>query len=263
MTIRAFLSVATERDDSNVPFTLQFRKKVEDELRHPEVHCIVQEWLEANGNNQLVMLAETIRDQCDILLQVIADQLGQIPPRDHAIELMRHMDRDGISLKDRFPCLFETWPSCASEVWQHLTYTQWEAWMAKYYEKQVVVFRFQGEEQPRKANNAIQNWAEYLRIADPFFQLHSSHSSLDKLSIAMFRFLLSLSNQQRSEDKQVTWVNPSYVQMNSLANRVEELNLFDRIISPKSAKRILFLSGKSNLGKTTLHYAAEKGDIKA
>lgn len=253
MTIRAFISVATERDDSNAPLPLQFRQRVKDALRHPAIHCIVQEWLEADGNNPLVMLAEIIRHNCDVLIQVISDQIGQVPPRDHADELIRHVDRTGTSaLKTRFPCLFETWPTCTSEVWQHLTYTQWEAWLAKYYEKKVVLFRFQGTQQPLDVNRVINTWSEYLRIADRYFQLHSTHSSFDKLVIAMHRFLLSISGRQTSKDSQVTWVHPSNVPVNSLANRFDELNLFDRIISPTSNRRILFLSGKSNIGKTTL-----------
>lgn len=252
MSIRAFLSIATERDGLNAPLEQQFRKTIADALMHPLVHCIVQEWLEADGNNPLVMLAETICHHCDILLQVISDQPGQIPPRDHTLELIRHLDRTGLSLKYRFPCLFETWPTCTSEVWQHLTYTQWEAWMAKYYEKQVIVFRFEGAEQTPKADDTINSWSEYLRIASPFFQLHSTHSSLDKLSIAIYRVLLLLLNRQQNEAPKVTWTYPPNFPLNSLANRVMELNLFDRITSPKSDQRILFLSGKSNLGKTTL-----------
>ena len=251
MTIRAFLSMVTERDSAGNIVPQHLRMKIASGLTQPAIHCISQECLEDDGNNSLVMLSETIRFFSDVLIQVIRDHTGNIPPREYAEELIRQLNRDGVSIQSRFPCLFQTEKSELTPIWQCLTYTQWEAWIAKFYDKNVVVFKYCEIEQSYQPKANSHCWAEFLRLADTYFKLHSSHDSMTSMLLAMHRVLLSITTAHELP-KHELWQSPIRMQFDSIANRRVELNLFERIISPRSDKRILFLSGESNLGKTTL-----------
>ena len=125
MTQRLFLSTVTSDFGP-------LRDFLAEQLRPSGFHVVHQREFIETGRNTLVKLAEFIESESDIVLHCLGPSTGSVPPTEYTDELLRQC---GEELHQRFRSLFE------DDAFRRLTYTQWEAWLGKFYGKLVLPYQ--------------------------------------------------------------------------------------------------------------------------
>jgi len=107
-----------------------YRDALRHDLERPNVSVKVQEDFIATGNETLDKLDDYIR-QCDAVIHLVGDMTGALaqPP---SLALIRTRYPD---LGQRLPPLVD----CLQPGTQALSYTQWEAWLALYHDKTLII----------------------------------------------------------------------------------------------------------------------------
>jgi hypothetical protein len=107
-----------------------YRDALRRDLTRPNVSIAVQEDFIATGTETLDMLDDYIR-QCDAVIHLVGDMTGA-PAQAPSLEVIRQ----------RYPDLSEKLPPLASFLetgGPALSYTQWEAWLALYHKKPLII----------------------------------------------------------------------------------------------------------------------------
>ncbi len=121
--IRIFLSAVSAEFRS-------YRDALRHYLDRPNVTVKVQEDFIATGTETLDMLDDYI-SQCDAVVHLIGDMIGAMA-QSPSLTLIRERYPD---LAERLPPLR---PFLAPDA-QALSYTQWEAWLALYHRKMLII----------------------------------------------------------------------------------------------------------------------------
>ncbi len=130
MSLRLFLSAVTDQFKT-------LREELGEQFIRGGYHVVQQKDFTGIGVNTLVMLAKFIEHNSDVVLHLVGSDVGSVPDTDVTTNLIRHCGED--KLRERFPKLF------VDDAYLHLTYTQWEAWLGRFYGKHVVLFQASGE----------------------------------------------------------------------------------------------------------------------
>jgi hypothetical protein len=202
-----------------------------------------------NGVNTLVKLAKTIRDDCDLFVHIVGNNPGTIPDSRYAAELFRFCDE--AVLRKRFPFLFDV---VGGQLrWQQLSYTQWEAWLACFFDKTIAVCGF-GEE--ATVNTSVEivpmTMAEHLHLGRPFFGRPTECDSKDRILIHVLKLKDDLSQPPVKQPSKVNFNIQRSAGRSCIADREVETQRFQDIISENVPERVLLLLGPSNRGKSTL-----------
>ncbi len=106
-----------------------YRNALRRELTRPNVEVKIQEDFKSQGGDTLCKLEEYIK-QCEAVVHFVGDTTGSFPTDlEVANSLKRHSD-----LKTRLPL-----PGAALDEGRVISYTQWEAWLALYFDKNLEV----------------------------------------------------------------------------------------------------------------------------
>ncbi len=199
--------------------------------------------------NTLVKLAKTIRDDCDLFVHIVGKNPGTIPDSRYASELFRFCDE--AVLRKRFPVLFDV---VGEQLrWQQLSYTQWEAWLAYFFDKPIAVCEF-GEE--ATVNTSVEivpmTMAEHLHLGRPFFGRPTECPSRQSVLIHVLRLKDDLSQLPVNQLSKVNFNIQRSAGRSCIADREVETQRFQDIISENVPERVLLLVGPSNRGKSTL-----------
>ena len=123
MQIRIFLSTVSAEFRS-------YRDALRRDLEHPNVTVKVQENFIVTGTETLDKLDDYIR-QCDAVIHLAGDMAGALAQRPSlALIQARYPD-----LAERLPPL----RPCLEPGAAPLSYTQWEAWLALYHRKPLII----------------------------------------------------------------------------------------------------------------------------
>jgi hypothetical protein len=197
MLIRAFLSSVTSRKASRAKARDPLRSRLADELKKAGTDCRFQEFLIEQGVNTLVKLSGVIRDECTIVIHVIGNDPGLVPPRAVVGEFLRSLGEEEV--RKRFPPLFE------NNNWLRLSYTQWEAWLAKFHRDDGLVFfqlagMQQGEARPNEEGTLPLSWTDHLRLLKPYGGYNEEYANAKDLLIKVQRVLLRKAQTGRFDD---------------------------------------------------------------
>jgi tetratricopeptide (TPR) repeat protein/Mrp family chromosome partitioning ATPase len=122
-SVRIFLSTVSAEFRS-------YRNALRRDLERPNVSVKVQEDFIATGNETLDKLDDYIR-RCDAVIHLVGDMTGALAqPPSLALICTRYPD-----LAERLPPLVD----CLQPGAQALSYTQWEAWLALYHRKTLII----------------------------------------------------------------------------------------------------------------------------
>lgn len=122
MSVRIFISTVSDE------FRL-YRDQLDADLRRQNVGAIVQEEFKAHGGATLDKLDDYIKP-CDVVIHLVGDMTGE-PALAPSIQAIREKYPD---LTKRFPRLAE-----ALDEGIPISYTQWEAWLALYHDKVLLI----------------------------------------------------------------------------------------------------------------------------
>jgi hypothetical protein len=250
MTICVFLSSVTDRSASANGQPDPLRKWLDVRIRGTGIHCIHQEFLLEQGTNTLRKLADEIA-RCDVVIHLVGVESGKIPNPEFVPLLFQHLGEQ--ECRRRLPVLFQWDITHECYIWNRLTYTQWEAWLAIYYGRKLVICgytnflaRFQTGSGVAFTNN------EHLQCIEPFggraVQCATKHKLLDHVKTTLIRHLLP----HHQVTAKVSWPNPSAPPESHIANRQHEVQWFLELLSDHCQERVLLLDGPSNRGKSTL-----------
>jgi len=177
--IRLFLSAVSAEFCS-------YRDALRRNLDRPNVTVKIQEDFIATGSETLDKLDEYIR-QCDAVIHLVGDMTGALAQAP-SLQLIRARYPDlAQRLHPLKPCLEPDGPA--------LSYTQWEAWLALYHAKALIVavpealapraerYLFQAEQQ-RQQQQHLARLAEYGRYPEISF------ANADRLTIEILRSTL-------------------------------------------------------------------------
>ena len=90
MAIRTFLSSVTDKAATANRQPDPLRTWLADELRKSGTHSVYQEFLIEIGVNTLVKLAKSIENESDVVLHIVGDEPGSVPPQNVVAELLNH-----------------------------------------------------------------------------------------------------------------------------------------------------------------------------
>ena len=133
-TVQIFLSAVTAEFRS-------YRDALHHDLDRPNVTVKVQEDFITTGTDTLNMLDEYIRG-CDVVIHLVGDMTGPLAPALSVAAVRRRYPDLGERLPVLAPFLEPDAPA--------LSYTQWEAWLALYHGK-VLIIAVPQEGAPRDA----------------------------------------------------------------------------------------------------------------
>ncbi len=134
MTLRVFISSATNQQAAAQKLPDPLRSWLIAQLVRSGSHLVYQESLIETGVNTLVKLSQEINKQ-DVVIHIVGEDPGRVPSDKIIDELLRCTGNSKV-ITMRFPELLQD----AKHF--RLTYTQWEAWLGKYYDRDVVCFYY-------------------------------------------------------------------------------------------------------------------------
>lgn len=254
MPMRIFLSSVTDRSASESMSPDPLRTWLDGQLRNINTPCVYQEFLIERGVNTLEKLAMAIHESSDMVVHVLGDEAGCCPPESFARELFRYCSRSIPTFEQRFPYLFETDDQHNCIRWMRLTYSQWEAWLAKYFGKYLLVIEMapRSEEQSTNATRMMANH-EHLNLLEQIGgRPRQCNSFQDVLSAIKDALITSLQSQQQNLTPRDPWPETIIPPTSRIANRHDEVACFLELVSNHCGQKILMLTGPSNRGKSTL-----------
>ena len=192
MTQRVFLSAVT------IDFP-NMRPQLAEQLRRAGFHVVHQEEFVETGDNTLVNLAKMIKAESDIVLHILGDLPGATPPRTVLDQLFRHVGPE--TLERRFPSLFQ------GDACHRITYTQWEAWLGRLYDKTVICFH-RKTVAPVSDHNLASGMPvrEHLQLLKPEVGYPNEFTNDNSLREQVLTVLHRWRNQAIGDDR--THVNP-------------------------------------------------------
>jgi len=145
MAVQLFLSCVS--DEFGV-----YRDALRGALTRPNVEVKIQEDFKALGGDTLMKLEAYIK-RCEAVVHIVGDMTGSAP-EDFGVQalLARHPD-----MKTRLPPL-----GAAIDAGAAVSYTQWEAWLALYYAKDLIIAAPLREAKFAATNTAKSPQAEHL-----------------------------------------------------------------------------------------------------
>jgi hypothetical protein len=122
MIVQIFLSTVSDE------FRL-YRDQLRNELKRPNVAVEVQESIKDFGHGTLRNLDIYI-ESCDAVIHLVGDMTGSCPA-----------ECEVVALRKTYPDLTERLPPLAMAIknGENVTYTQWEAWLALYHNKALLI----------------------------------------------------------------------------------------------------------------------------
>ena len=159
MISRVFISYSTDREAFSKNACDPLRTWLSSELNQIDVFCLHQEILPDRGVNTLVKLATEIESKSDLVVHICNTRQGAIPDSEVVLELLRVLDNE--KLRNRFPCLFKSEIE-NTENYKLLSYTQWEIWLAKFYDKEVLFIDFEEDIRLKKTDVYSDNYFSRL-----------------------------------------------------------------------------------------------------
>ncbi len=122
MAVQLFLSCVSDEFGA-------YRDTLRGALTRPNVEVKIQEDFKALGGDTLMKLEAYIK-RCEAVVHIVGDMTGS-PPKDFGLQafLSRHPD-----IKTKLPPL-----GAAIDGGAAVSYTQWEAWLALYYGKNLII----------------------------------------------------------------------------------------------------------------------------
>jgi hypothetical protein len=121
-SVRLFLSCVS--DEFGV-----YRDALRHALTRSNVEVKIQEDFKSGGGDTLMMLEDYI-ERCEAVVHFVGETTGSTPPNFCVTELLARRP----DLKTRLPPL-----GAAIEAGKAISYTQWEAWLALYFRKDLVI----------------------------------------------------------------------------------------------------------------------------
>lgn len=254
MAMRIFLSSVTARSASESKSPDLLRTWLDSQLRHINTPCVYQEFLIERGVNTLEKLAMAINESSDMVVHVLSEEGGCCPPETFAQELFRYCSRTAPTFQHRFPFLFELDEKHNCLRWMRLTYTQWEAWLAKYFGKHLLIIAMEpcGQEHSKNAARMMSN-QEHLRLLEHIGGRPTScDSNQDALSAIKDALVTIFQSGIRIRTPPDLWPQTVVSPATRIANRHDEVDCFLELVSNHCGQKIFMLTGPSNRGKSTL-----------
>jgi predicted ATPase len=254
MTMRLFLSSVTDREASDSQTPDPLRTWLDGQLRHINTPCVYQEFLIERGVNTLEKLAMAIHESSDMVVHVLGEEGGCCPPETFAQELFRYCSRTMPTFEQRFPYLFEIDGQHNCIRWMRLTYSQWEAWLAKYFDKQLLIIAMEACGK-RNATNVTQIMSnqEHLQLLEQIGgRPRQCNSFQDVLSAIKDALVTSLQTRQQHRAPRDSWPETIVPSTSRIADRHDEVDCFLELVSNHCGQKIMMLKGPSNRGKSTL-----------
>ena len=145
-----------------------------DALRHaltrPNVEVKIQEDFKALGGDTLRMLEDYIA-QCEAVVHFVGEMAGSTPVATNVDDLLKRRTDLPVRLAEK---------GMGREALASLTYTQWEAWLAIYFDKKLLIVRAGGGRWARPVFCAERNFA---RVAGRALEAFESDQSLSRSAI--------------------------------------------------------------------------------
>ncbi|MEQ1826279.1 MAG: hypothetical protein ABL921_10040, partial [Pirellula sp.] len=190
--------------------------------------------------NTLVKLAAAIREHCDLVVHIVGSNPGAIPDSRYVSELFRVCDE--VVLRNRFPFLFDVVGGRLR--WQQLSYTQWEGWLACFFDKPIAVCGFVEEYTVNTSVEIVQlTMAEYLHLGSPYFGRPTECHSKDRILIHVLKLKGDLLQEPVKQPSKIDWQTQGSVRRSCIADREVETQHFQNIISDEVPERVLLLLG--------------------
>ncbi len=205
--VRLFLSTVTAEFRS-------YREQLRRDLTRPNVSVMVQEDFIVTGTESLDMLDDYIR-QCDVVIHIVGDMTGALAQAPSLAVIQQRYPNLGKKLPLLAPILQSNAPT--------LSYTQWEAWLALYHDKQLIIAVPQ-EDAPRDER--------YKRIPEQRAAQQEHLQRLAKMERHPFPFA--------NADRLVVEVLRS--EPHETRIQTESPDRADHIVTPMSRKEILGLA---------------------
>ena len=213
---RLFLSSVSDQPNCGSTGKRSLRNWLRDELEETEYVCTCQELFIEQGVNTLQKIAEYIERDSEIVIHIVFEgELGSIPdPRYvhsllHALEEWRRKN-GGRSFDTLFPFLFQEDQIYRCIGWQRLTYTQWEAWLARFFGKRLLVFQFISTANipvPSYERLPPYSLEQHLEYLQPEVGYHVTWDSQDQLVARLLKVLRKLEQRDlRSTTRVVSWL---------------------------------------------------------
>jgi hypothetical protein len=254
MPMRIFLSSVTDRSASESKSPDPLRTWLDSQLRLISTPCVYQELLIERGVNTLEKLAIAIHEKSDLVVHVMGAEGGCSPPETFAQELFRYCNRGTPTFQQRFPFLFELDELHNCMRWMRLTYSQWEAWLAKYFDKKLLIVVMEPcGEVPFTNDTKMMSNQEHLNLLEQIGgRPRSCNSFPDVLSAIKDALVTIFQTGHHIRTPQDLWPQTISSPTSKIANRHDEVNCFLELVSNHCGQKILMLTGPSNRGKTTL-----------
>jgi len=254
MTMRPFLSSVTDREASDSQTPDPLRTWLDSQLRNINTPSVYKEFLIERGVNTLEKLAMAIDENSDMVVHILGNEGGCCPPVTFAPELFRYCSRNKPTFEQRFPFLFELDEQHNCMRWMRLTYTQWEAWLAKYFDKRLIIIAMNscGANNATIATKVMSNKEHLHLLEQTGGRPRSCDSPQDVLSAIKDSLITIFQSGLHIRGPQELWPQTVVPPISRIANRHDEVDCFLELVSNYCGQKILMLTGPSNRGKTTL-----------
>lgn len=246
MSLRIFLSTVSERSSAIARQPDSLRVWIDGELRKRTVECVYQELLIDSGVNTLIKLAQAIERNCEMVIHILDSDPGRVPDKDVVVELLKYCGET--QLKRKVPHLFRDETERNAQLWSRLTYTQWEAWLGYFFDRDVILCTSGTTTEELIMQCPMSNW-EHLGHLKQFVGYPNRFSTKDDLLTLL---LSQIVKKLQLPSAEAAWPRHVFAQQSKIANREIEVQHLVNLLSHACPERILLVHGASSLGKTTL-----------
>lgn len=246
-----------------------YRDTLRHVLDHPNVTAKVQEDFIATGTETLVKLDEYIRT-CDTVVHLVGDMTGALAKAPSVVAIQQRYP----DFAARFPMLKEFLEPGGPA----LPYTQWEAWLALYHGRKLIIATPKNDAPRDKPYQLIDDQREaqqshLVRLKGYERYSEISFANVDNLAWELWRSLHDIIPQLQPPTAELgrlremastlldvgraTWKMPSFVAPLNLEAQEEESDSEPRLVSIAALSEAvskgtsLVLYGEGGIGKTT------------
>ena len=236
-----------------------YRDELRRKLTRPNVEVKIQEDFKALGGDTLSMLEEYI-EHCDAVVHFAGDMTGSAPKDFGVAELLARRP----DLKTRLPPL-----GAALDAGARISYTQWEAWLALYFRKDLVIAApgaglrprsgYRGDEgRPRKRKRLISLGCARLAAIRKSDSRTTTISSRKIFASAVIKALVKAEAMPARQPRNLPFASLGPLFM----GRDDDLRKLHEALAGGAP---VALTGLGGVGKTRLaiEYALEHGDDKS